>query len=84
MKNGTIGKLVWLKNNNSEIHEDYQNDSRVKFINFGDFDFKKNSVHFDKLFMCLSPEWVPEMYHPLFYTLLDMINNTKNCHLEIY
>lgn len=84
LKNGTIGKLVWLKNNNSEMHEDYQNDSRVKFINFGDFDFKKNSVHFDKLFMCLSPEWVPEMYHPLFYTLLDMINNTKNCHLEIY
>lgn len=84
LKNGTIKKLVWLKNNNSEIHQEYECDDRVEHINFGDFNFQQNSVHFDKLFMCLSPEWVPEMYHPLFYTLLDMINNQKNCHLEIY
>lgn len=83
-KNGTISKFVWLKNSNSDIHPDYINDDRTEFFDFGEFDFDKNPIHFDKLFICLSPEWVPEMYHPLFYTILDMINRQKNCHLEIF
>ena len=39
--------------------------------------------HMDKLFLCLSPEWTPSMYHPLFYTILDLINSQKHCHLEV-
>lgn len=83
-KNGTIQNYVWLKNSNSDIHPEYIEDKRTEFLDFGEFDVDKMDIHFDKLFICLSPEWVPAMYHPLFFTLLDIINRQKNCHLEIY
>ena len=39
---------------------------------------------FDKIFLCLSPEWIPPYYHTLFYGILDWINQKINRHLEIH
>lgn len=83
LSNKTINSFTWLKNANSEEHPIYKNDLRVKMINLADFDLKQ-LPKMDKLFICLSPEWVAPMYYPLFYAMLDLINQQKDCHLEVY
>lgn len=78
-----ITKFTWLKNSNSDIHPDYKDDGRVIMMDLGSFDLNELPP-MDKVFICLSPEWVPEMYHPLFYSMLDLINREKGFHLEVY
>lgn len=79
----TIIDYIWIKNGNSNEHPEYKTDLRVKSFDLGEFDLNQ-LPKMDKIFICLSPEWVPEMYHPLFYSMLDLINREKNCHLEVY
>lgn len=38
----------------------------------------------DELFICLSPEWVPSYYHPLFFLIVDYFNSYYQTHFEIY
>ena len=86
LEKGNISHLVWLKNTNSEYELEGNLDR------FGDkLEIKdlytvslKDLPQMDKIFICLSPEWVPSTYHPLFYTILDLINAQKNCHLEVH
>lgn len=62
---GKIGKYYWIKNVNStpiniEQSEKFPHES---------FYFSEEILelyHPDRLIICLSPEWVPPMYHPLF------------------
>lgn len=82
-RNGTITKFTWLKNVNSDENQEYKEDPRVEYLDLRDYDLN-NLPKFDKLFICLSPEWVSENYFPLFYMILDYINKEKNCHLEIH
>jgi len=35
-----------------------------------------------KLFLCLSPQWVPPFYHKLFYLWLDLLNRQYNTHFD--
>lgn len=83
---GNMTHLVWLKNINSEYNEEEclnKFGDRVEIKNLSQVDLR-DLPSMDKIFICLSPEWVPSKYHPLFYTILDLINQQKNCHLEIY
>lgn len=82
-RNGTICDFTWIKNVNSDEPIDYANDSRVKMVNLADFDLN-TLPKIDKMFLCLSPEWTSSMYFPLFYIILDLINNQKGCHLEMH
>ena len=83
ISNGTIKNFTWIKNSNSEtkFQQDFSKYLTIKDLNEIDL-FKL--PHIDQLFLCLSPEWVPSMYHPLFYTILDLINEKKNCMLEVH
>lgn len=82
-RNGTITKFTWLKNANSDEHPIYKEDERVTILNLIDFDLN-TLPPIDKIFLCLSPEWVSNTYTPLFYLILDLINSQKDCHLEIH
>lgn len=84
LKRGIISHYTWVRNSNSDIGYDYEdNDERITVLEYQDYNLY-NLPKIDKLFLCLSPEWVPEIYHPLFFTTLDLINQQKNCHLEVY
>ena len=82
-ENQTIKSFTWIKNSNSDDHPKYKNDLRVRSFNLEDFDLS-TLPPMDKIFLCLSPEWVPPMYYPLFYNILDLINYEKDCVLEVY
>ena len=85
-KQGKIKKYTWLQNVNSGImppdkeencffHEFFYNITKDNYIEqFG---------YPDKIFICLSPEWVPEHCFPLFCTLLDVLNKQNNYTLSI-
>lgn len=83
LKKGVISNYIWIKNNNSDERPEYKNDLRFKSFDLRDFDLD-TLPKIDKLFICLSPEWTPSMYYPLFYVILDLINQQKGCHLEVY
>ena len=83
IKKGIIKNMIWINNENSDLNHKYKDSDQVGFLHLKDFSFN-NLPHIDKVFICLSGEWVSEMYHPLFFTLIDLINQQKNCHLEIH
>ena len=84
LRKGTITHFTWIKNENSDDENSYEdNDSRLTFLNYPEYNLY-NLPQIDKLFLCLSPDWVPPMYHPLFFTILDLINQQKGCHLEVH
>ncbi len=84
LQRNVINHFTWIKNNNSDAMCDYEeDDSRLSFVNYDDYNLY-NLPKIDKLFLCLSPDWVPATYHPLFFMLLDLINNQKGCHLEVH
>jgi hypothetical protein len=77
---------IWIKNVNSVgIVREKVNEQMIKYEilekNFCEFYNEILNLNFDKIFICLSPEWVPEHYHPLFFLMLDLINQKKGCQL---
>ena len=81
---GVISHYTWVHNPNSSDGYDYdEDDERITCLSFEDYNLY-NLPKIDKLFLCLSPEWVPETYRPLFFTWLDLIKQQKGCHLEVY
>lgn len=77
-----ITQYVWIRNPNSEEIVQRCN-FNITQVNFFNCDFN-GLPKFDKIFICLSPEWVPEHYHPLFFLMLDLINQKKNCQLQYH
>ena len=75
--NNQMKKYVWLKNNNSiEFSDDYldKNEYNYEIKSFNNFvheDFF--DINFDKVYICLSPEWVPPYYFDLFMGLIEWI-----------
>lgn len=85
-----LNKYIWIKNINSiENYKDsiQQNPEKYQFAtkDLQDSDTKEMllNIKFDKIFLCLSPEWVPPYYRDLFFGMLDWLNLKFNCHLEI-
>ncbi len=80
---GIITQFTWLNNTNSgPVAPAWENDSRITTQLYQETNLE-TLPKMDKLFLCLSPEWTPSMYHPLFYTILDLINEQKGCRLQI-
>lgn len=79
---GVITNYTWIKNTNSET-EEIEDLDYITTINIHECDLTA-LPKFDKLFICLSPEWVPEQYHALFFLMLDLINQNKGCMLQFY
>lgn len=79
---------VWANNTNSKMPlENVEN--RIKSYNYIVEDFnqlkdKIANIKYKKVFICLSPEWVPPYCQTLFFGLLDMLNDKFNYHLEIH
>ena len=72
-----IESYTWMNNSNSsKLPENIENRTKFKEkIHIRDFrDFDMSYPVPDILFICLSPEWVPLNYRPLFYSMLDVIN----------
>jgi hypothetical protein len=87
-ENQQLNSCLWAKNSNSQLPLDIVIE-KFKECNyaFEDFNLLKDkilNIHFDKIFICLSPEWVPPYYYTLFYGLLDLLNQKLNCHLKIH
>lgn len=73
-----IARYTWINNgNSSKLPEDIENRQKFKEkIHIQDFrNFNILYPTPDILFICLSPEWIPLNYRPLFYSMLDVINN---------
>lgn len=85
LNNNKIKKYIWLNNKNSEYGQNELSDDRIKIIEFNKInDLKSFFPSFDKLFICLSPEWIVKDYKKLFFLLLDLINQKKQCRLKIH
>lgn len=87
-ENNQIKTYIWAKNVNSqlpnEILKQKINGYNIIIKDFNDLKNKIDRMEFDKIFICLSPEWVPPYYQQLFFGLLDMLNDKFNYHLEMH
>lgn len=86
-KKGKINNYTWLNNNNSDIIPPPRNEhcfSKECFCDITETSYINKFGRPDKIFICLSPEWVPEQYHGLFYLMLDLINKQNDYTLPIY
>jgi hypothetical protein len=79
IKRGNIVQYVWLKNKNSIDHPFYN----VTSFNFNTLNLRALPP-MDKVFICLSPEWIPKNIYPLFYMILDIISKDKGIMLEVH
>lgn len=73
--NNQLKKYVWLKNNNSiNPSEDLKKDYNYEIESFIDYIHKDFfNINFDKVYICLSPEWVSPYYFDLFMGLIEWI-----------
>ena len=87
-ENNQIKTYIWAKNVNSqlpnEVLEQKINGYDIIIKDLNNLRNKIDCIEFDKIFICLSPEWVPPYYQQLFFGLLDMLNDKFNYHLEIH
>ncbi len=88
LENGNISRYIWIKNSNSIPKKDLYKFTWGEKIETRDL-IKIDSLvtslpKIDKLFICLSPEWVPKKYHSLFYLMIDYLNKELNTHFTIY
>ena len=64
--------FIWI--GNKEINKSGTNITAYNYIN----SFNLNNLYADKIIICLSPEWVPEHYHPLFFNWINTLRIMKN------
>lgn len=86
-KQGQLKKYTWLNNNNSSIMPPPRTEecfSAEWFCDTTDLSYINHFGYPDKIFICLSPEWVPEQYHPLFFLMLDLLNKQNDYTLPVY
>ena len=86
-KQGKLKKYIWLNNNNSDMIPPPRYENCFSSQLFCEMDESKYIEQFgkpDKIFLCLSPEWVPSHYAPLFYLLLDILNRQNDYILPVY
>ena len=84
-----LREYVWINNRNSldvtrELIDNQVKNYNCKKINFENAEETILKFNYDKIFICLSPEWVPPYYHTLFYGLVDFINEKTNKHFIIH
>lgn len=88
LKSGKMRNYIWAKNVNSQLPVDSIKKELESYnYTIADFNELKDKIadmKFDKIFLCMSPEWVPPYYQQLFYGILDLLNQKLNCHLEIH
>lgn len=71
-----IVKYTWVNNTNSiecSFDDDHYltNIQRINSFDFSQYDY-------DEIIICLSPQWVPPMYYPFYYTWMDVLNHIYN------
>ena len=79
---------IWVNNKNSYDYLDFVIEEQIKEYNYAFknlFVLKKQllKMKFDKVYICLSPEWVPPYYHTLFYGLIEWLENKLNRKIKI-
>lgn len=88
LEKGIIEKYIWLKNSNSITKKDLYKfpwSNKIESRNLMEIDSLSSYLpKIDKMFICLSPEWVPKKYHSLFYLMVDYLNKELNTHFTIY
>ena len=80
-QNGLVNSFTWIKNETSKLPE-----VEIKEINFSEFllkDYDLNSLpKIDELYICLSPEFVPPYYYPLFFTWVNIYSTFYKKHFD--
>lgn len=88
LKSGKMRNYIWAKNFNSQLPVDSIKEELESYnciiADFNELKDRIVNMKFDKIFLCISPEWVPPYYQQLFYGILDLLNQKLNCHLEIH
>lgn len=86
-KQNKIKSYTWLNNANSDIIPPPKQEncfSTEEFCDITELNYIEKFGKPDKIFLCLSPEWVPEHYHPLFFLMLDLLNKQNDYTLPVY
>ena len=86
-KQGKLDKYIWLNNNNSDIMPPPRHEANFfseLFCDINETSYINRFGRPDKIFICLSPEWVPSQYHPLFFLMLDLLNKQNDYTLPVY
>lgn len=82
--NFNLNSYLWVYDNNSHFpkpEDEKNNYQKENFSSYSNTNFKNFSIP-DKLIICLSGEWVPPQYKPLFYTWFDICNQIHNTHYD--
>ena len=77
--NNIISDYIWINNKNSTQPLYFNGKIEQCAIE----DYNLDSLTGDKVIICLSPEWVPPQFHPLFYSWMDICGKGFNTiHIE--
>ena len=74
LENNLIKDYIWIKNENSNPIKEFK--GNIKEYNFKTYQL--NNLYADKIIICLSPEWIPKQYRPLFFSWIDILNEYFN------
>ena len=72
LDNKLVKKYTWICNTNSNQYHEYN--CSYNYIDTMDL----SNLQADKIIICLSPEWIPPQYRPLFYTWMSTIGILKD------
>lgn len=79
LENNLIKDYIWIKNENSNTKKQYK--EKIQEYNFSSYQL--NNLKADKIIICLSPEWVPTQYRPLFFSWINILNEYYNTIYQI-
>lgn len=79
LENNLIKDYIWIKNENSNPIKEFN--QKIKEYNFKNYQL--DNLKADKIIICLSPEWIPTQYHPLFFSWIDIMNEYYNTIYQI-
>lgn len=76
-KNKLIKNYIWIHDTNSQmiINEELFNRYNIYTINFDDLNLNEIDLSFDKIILCLSPNWIPPKFRDYFYLWRDIVNS---------
>lgn len=72
LNNNLINAFIWIGNKNSDKFG--SDGAAYHYID----NFNLDNLKADKIIICLSPDWVPNQYHPLFFNWMNALNVIKN------
>ena len=77
-----LNDFIWIKNENSNSAPLNKRQVNYKEYNLINFNLDNLPIP-DKLIICLSEQWIPPNFRPLYFIWLDILNNYYNTNFTV-